>query len=85
LVAGLTPDGKLSTLPAHLTITSRDAQSNAGLNMATGDITVSGAALNYTGSQNQAQTIALTAKTGDINLSGAQTQAAGQIALTTPA
>ena len=85
LVAGLTPDGKLSTLPAHLTITSRDAQSNAGLNMATGDLTVSGAALNYTGSQNQAQTIALTAKTGDITLSGAQTQAAGQIALTTPA
>ena len=85
LVAGLTPDGKLSTLPAHLTITSRDAQSNAGLNMATGDITVTGSALNYTGSQNQAQTIALTAKTGDINLSGAQTQAAGQIALTTPA
>ena len=85
LVAGLTPDGKLSTLPAHLTITSRDAQSNAGLNLATGDLTVSGAALNYTGSQNQAQTIALTAKTGDITLSGAQTQAAGQIALTTPA
>ena len=85
LIAGLTPDGKLSTLPAHLTITSRDAQSNAGLNLATGDLTVSGAALNYTGSQNQAQTIALTAKTGDITLSGAQTQAAGQIALTTPA
>ena len=85
LVAGLTPDGKLSTLPAHLTITSRDAQSNAGLNMATGDITVTGSALNYTGSQNQAQTIAFTAKTGDITLSGAQTQAAGQIALTTPA
>lgn len=85
LIAGLTPDGKLSTLPAHLTITSRDAQSNAGLNLATGDLNVSGAALNYTGSQNQAQTIALTAKTGDINLSGAQTQAAGQIALTTPA
>ena len=85
LIAGLTPDGKLSTLPAHLTITSRDAQSNAGLNMATGDLTVSGAALNYTGSQNQAQTIALTAKTGDITLSGAQTQTAGQIALTTPA
>ena len=85
LIAGLTPDGKLSTLPAHLTITSRDAQSNAGLNLATGDITVSGAALNYTGSQNQAQTIALTAKTGDITLSGAQTQTAGQIALTTPA
>ncbi len=85
LIAGLTPDGKLSTLPAHLTITSRDAQSNAGLNLATGDLTVTGSALNYTGSQNQAQTIALTAKTGDINLSGAQTQAAGQIALTTPA
>ena len=85
LVAGLTPDGKLSTLPAHLTITSRDAQSNAGLNLATGDLTVTGSALNYTGSQNQAQTIALTAKTGDITLSGAQTQAAGQIALTTPA
>lgn len=85
LIAGLTPDGKLSTLPAHLTITSRDAQSNAGLNLATGDLTVSGAALNYTGSQNQAQTIALTAKTGDITLSGAQTQAAGQIAIKTPA
>ena len=85
LIAGLNPDGKLSTLPAHLTITSRDAQSNAGLNLATGDLTVSGATLNYTGSQNQAQTIALTAKTGDITLSGAQTQAAGQIALTTPA
>ena len=85
LIAGLIPDGKLSTLPAHLTITSRDAQSNAGLNMATGDLTITGSALNYTGSQNQAQTIALTAKTGDITLSGAQTQAAGQIALTTPA
>ena len=85
LIAGLNPDGKLSTLPAHLTITSRDAQSNAGLNLATGDLTVTGSALNYTGSQNQAQTIALTAKTGDITLSGAQTQAAGQIALTTPA
>ena len=85
LIAGLTPDGKLSTLPAHLTINSRDAQSNAGLNLATGDLTVTGSALNYTGSQNQAQTIALTAKTGDITLSGAQTQAAGQIALTTPA
>ena len=85
LIAGLNPDGKLSTLPAHLTITSRDAQSNAGLNLATGDLTVTGSVLNYTGSQNQVQTIALTAKTGDITLSGAQTQAAGQIAFTTPA
>ncbi|BFN00770.1 hypothetical protein MOXK02_23280 (plasmid) [Moraxella sp. K02] len=85
LIAGLNPDGKLSTLPAHLTINSRDAQSNAGLNLAAGDLTVTGSALNYTGSQNQAQTIALTAKTGDITLSGAQTQAAGQIAIKTPA
>ena len=85
LIAGLTPAGSLTTTPANLTVTSRDGQTNAGLNLATGDFTVTGNALDYTGSQNQAQNIALTAKTGDITLSGAQSQAAGQIAVTTPA
>ncbi|OPH35906.1 hemagglutinin repeat-containing protein [Moraxella atlantae] len=85
LIAGLSPEGTLATTPANLTVTSRDAQTNAGVNVATGDLTVTGSALDYTSSQNQAQNIAFTAKTGDVNLTGAQSQAAGQIAITTPA
>ena len=85
MIAGFSPEGTLATTPANLTVTSRDTQTNAGLNLATGDLTVTGGALDYTSSQNQAQNIAFTAKTGDVNLTGAQSQAAGQIAITTPA
>ena len=85
LIAGLSTEGTLSQNTANLTVTSRDVQTNAGLNLATGYLSVTGSGLDYTGSQNQAQNLAFTAKAGDVNLSGAQSQAAGQIAVTTPA
>ncbi|SUD90596.1 two-partner secretion domain-containing protein [Psychrobacter phenylpyruvicus] len=73
MIAGLTFEGELSDNNANLTVFSDDKQINSGTNIATGDINLTGSALDLTDSHNQSDNLTLTAKAGDITLDAAST------------
>lgn len=73
LIAGLNSDGNLQD-EGNLNIINTSSHTNAGLNLAAGDLQIQADKLNLTDSHNQSQNLSLTA-TGDINLSNANTLA----------
>ncbi|WP_201586117.1 two-partner secretion domain-containing protein [Psychrobacter jeotgali] len=82
LIAGLSPEGELSG-SSNLTVTSRAQQTNAGTNIATGDISLKSSELDLTGSRNQSRNLSLTATAGDISLDKAVTKVTGMASLNT--
>ncbi|MBE0440782.1 filamentous hemagglutinin N-terminal domain-containing protein [Psychrobacter sp. FME13] len=73
LIAGLTPTGVLSNTTSNLTVNSIEKQSNAGTNIAMGNIKIEGSELDLTDSRNQSNNLSLTARAGDIRLDKANT------------
>jgi len=75
LIAGLSANGELGG-NANLTVTSRGQQTNAGTNIATGGVSLTGSDLDLIGSRNQSRNLLLRATAGDINLNKANTSVA---------
>ena len=82
LIAGLSPTGELGG-SANLTITSLGQQTNAGTNIATGNMSFKGSDLDLISSRNQSSTLSLEATTGDVNLDKAKTNVADTASLNT--
>ncbi|CNL40251.1 hemagglutinin repeat-containing protein [Yersinia proxima] len=78
LAAGLKADGS-RTNSGDLTITTEHTLIAQGQNIAAGALALSGSQLDLTGSQTQANAIALAAKSGDITLTEAVVKAATQL------
>ncbi len=77
LIAGLTPTGVLSNTTSNLTVNSIEKQSNAGTNIATGNVELEGSELDLTDSRNQSNNLSMTASAGDIRLDKANTNVTG--------
>ncbi len=84
MIAGLTFEGQLSDNNANLRVVSDDKQINSGTNIATGDINLTGSALDLTDSRNQSGNLTLTAKAGDITLDAASTNVSQKASFITP-
>ena len=70
LIAGLTPEGKLSDTPSHVTVNSTGQQVNAGTNIATGNIKMQGSELDLSNGNSQGTSIDMQADAALINNKG---------------
>ena len=80
LIAGLSANGELGG-NADLSVISRGQQTNAGTNIATGGVSLTGSDLDLIGSRNQSRNLLLRATAGDINLNKANTIVADLVTL----